>query len=194
LFIERVEPMRLVDEVPRSDKGDVVHWMKRDGPSTSNSAPRAANSAAFFVDQVVALDDRACLRTGDGQLRWASRAGVSELKALGRCDAVTTTTAGKLLASFRGVGIHVLEGDTWKRLFDDPCPAGEREHWAYLAEHNGQVAYATTSVPQLDKSAGFDPKNPKWTRTGTDALWVSQADRLVPLFRDGVWGEGVIGK
>jgi len=49
-------------------------------------------------------------------------------------------------------------------------------------------------VPKIDKSSLRDPANTKWAFIGTDALWVSQGDRLVPLYRDGEWGEGVLGE
>ena len=194
LFFERVEPMRLLDAVPRSDKCDVVHGAKRESPTNSRIIRRDTGLQPFFADEVVSVADRACVRTGEGKLLWASMDRVIESRSPGPCDAMTRTSSGTILASFRGAGLSVLEGKDWKRRFENPSPPDEGEHRACVTEEDGRVAYATSSVPRIDKSVAFDPKNPKWVRIGTDGLWISQGDRLVPLYRDGAWSAGVIEK
>jgi hypothetical protein len=192
LFIEHLDPMRLLREVPDSDESDVVHAVARNGEATTLRF-RNGRAAPFYADQLAATEDSACIRTGEGSLLSASPHDLVELETPGPCEAVITTTSGKLLACFRGLGIYVREGNDWKKLFDYPYPPEEGKHLAHLAEQDGQVAYATASTRSIDRSASKGTSL-KWVSAGTNALWVSRDGHLVPLFRDGVWTEGVLEK
>jgi hypothetical protein len=125
------------------------------------------------VKQVVSTSNGAFVRTAGGELLRIANNTVTVQNAPGLCEAISRASSGKLLASFRGVGVFVLEG-SWVKLFDPPYPSSEGEHWAYLAEDNGTVALATTSISHF--KSGTDHER---YYTGTDALWMSQSGRLV---------------
>ena len=91
----------------------------------------------------------------------------------GFCEAMARTTEGKLIASFRGTGIFELDG-SWNKLFEDPYEGSGGEHWAYLAEHDGSVSFATAAKGHR-KSGPGNERHYK----GTDALWISEDTRLV---------------
>ena len=124
------------------------------------------------VSQVVAVSQGAFVRGSNGELLGIDVKTVTLMDIPGPCEAITRTSDGKLLASFRGSGIFVLDKG-WLKLLDDPYNASEGEHWAYLSENNGVIAFATTSVPQLKQ--GTDNQ---WYFSGTDALWVSENKKL----------------
>jgi hypothetical protein len=45
--------------------------------------------------------------------------------------------------------------DGWHKRFSPPYPQTEGKRWAYLAEHNGQVAFAITAMPNwLERISG----------------------------------------
>jgi hypothetical protein len=114
------------------------------------------------------------VRGEKGDLLRVEQNKVTPVEIPAPCEAISSTSQGKLIASFRGAGIFVLE-KTWIKLFDYPYPDSEGEHRAYLAENNGIVAFATAAVPQLKRKNNKE----EWYYTGTDALWVSEGDRLV---------------
>jgi len=62
--------------------------------------------------------------------------------------------------------------EQWTKLLDYPNDVVPGEHWAYLAEEEGVVAFTTTAVPQLQN-------NNKFTYSGTTALWVSAGTQWV---------------
>jgi len=53
--------------------------------------------------------------------------GVTRQESPDDCEAIAATTAGTLLASFRGSGIHEHVGG-WQRRFPSPYPPNEAEH------------------------------------------------------------------
>lgn len=125
------------------------------------------------VRQVAMTSHGAFVRGDKGELVRVEAGKATSMDIPGPCEAITRTSDGKLLASFRGAGIFVLE-KSWVKLFDDPYTASEGEHWAYLAESKGLVAFATASVPHL--KPGTDNQ---WYFSGTDALWISEGKRLL---------------
>ena len=62
------------------------------------------------------------------------------------------------------------------KLVDDPYTASEGEHWAHLSENRGRIAFATSSVPYFKPGADYHIYY-----SGTDALWVSNGNRLVRI-------------
>jgi hypothetical protein len=123
---------------------------------------------------VIVTSEGVFVRGEKGDLLRVEQNKVTPVEIPAPCEAISSTSQGKLIASFRGAGIFVLE-KTWIKLFDYPYPDSEGEHRAYLAENNGIVAFATAAVPQLKRKNNKE----EWYYTGTDALWVSEGDRLV---------------
>jgi hypothetical protein len=77
------------------------------------------------------------------------------------------------MASFRGAGLFVLDSG-WRKLFDDPSERSTGEQRAFIVERRGQVALATTTVPQL-KPGSSD----KFYQSGNLGLWISDGPKLV---------------
>jgi hypothetical protein len=75
------------------------------------------------------------------------------------------------MASFVGAGVFTLTPEGWTKVLDSPYGPSEGEHWAYLAEKDGVVAYATTSMPT---------SNGKRV-SGTTALWVAEGGNWVRI-------------
>jgi hypothetical protein len=104
-------------------------------------------------------------------------ANVASLTAIpGFCEAITVTSSGRLLASFRDRGVFEFDGVTWAKRFDSPYTHFEGEHWVYLAEEAGSIALATASVPNLKPGSTSE-----WFYTGTDALWFTQGEQFRPI-------------
>jgi hypothetical protein len=72
------------------------------------------------------------------------------------------------MASFVGAGVFTLTSDGWTKVLDSPYGPSGGERWAYLAEKDGVVAYATTAKRPLDG---------KSENRGTTALWVAEGGR-----------------
>ncbi len=125
-----------------------------------------------FGHQIVVTPRVAYVRADDGTLFSISSASITPVSAPGPCEAITRTSTGELLASFRNRGIYLFADGEWKLKAKYPYDSNEGEHWAYIAEDAGQVAYATTSVPNLIRNSN------KFTFSGTDALWVLEGKKL----------------
>lgn len=132
----------------------------------------------FSFAQVVTIGDAVYVRTEEGDLLHVSPLSMEEVETPGLCKAIAMTSDGRLLASFYNKGIFVFD-KTWVRLFASPYPSGEDKYLAYLAEYEGQVAYATKSVPQL-----IDPLGSTFNFVGTDALWISKGETLEQVTLD----------
>ena len=90
----------------------------------------------------------------------------------GFCEALAVTSDGKLLGAIRGKGIFI-HNRHWEKLLEAPIAEDKGEQWAYLAEYQGEVAYATSSSPHiLDSSANT------WRWSGTTGLWISSEGTL----------------
>ena len=149
-----------------------AHW----GEASGWGLPVALPALGTFV--YVASTGSAIYARGEhGMLYRLEPGGAVEIATPAPCEAIAATTSGKLLASFRDAGIHALDGTSWIKLFDAPYAPFEGEHWAYLAELDGRVAFATGSQRRL-RSAGKG-KEPLALVTGRDALWVSRGRELV---------------
>ena len=125
------------------------------------------------VEEVVNASGAIFIRGDKEKLLRVDDDTVRVLSVPGPCESITHTSGGRLLASFRGAGIFMLESD-WTKLFDEPYASTEGEHRAYLAENNGLVAFATTTVHHLKPGA-----TNKWYNTGTNGLWISEGGMLV---------------
>lgn len=132
------------------------------------------------VKQVVVAGNSAFVRSGEGDLFQLTDRTAIPLMTGGPCEAITRASDGTLLASFRGRGIYTLMGTEWRFKMADPFGAEEGEHWAYLAESAGKIAYATSSVPHSvprpDSASPFG--RPEWRYSGSDSLWISDGGML----------------
>jgi hypothetical protein len=124
---------------------------------------------------LITTPEAAYIRARDGRLFLIGANTVQILQAPGRCEAIAQTSRGKLLASFVGRGVFQLDHGRWDLKAAYPYGPQEGEHWAFLAESNGQIAYATTSIAQSRGGKSF--------YSGSAALWVLRRGTLerVPL-------------
>jgi hypothetical protein len=123
----------------------------------------------FFVEQVVLVNDVVYTRTTKGHILRITPAEITKLDTPGECEAMTVTTSGSLLASFRNSGIYEYR-DGWNKKYSSPHPPAGGEHWAYLAESDGRVAFAVSPKPQLHED------RVKYINQAT--LWLSEGDEL----------------
>ncbi len=112
----------------------------------------------------------AYVRAKDGRLFVIGPNTVRIIETPGQCEAIAQTSTGRLLASFVDRGIFLLDNDLWDLQAAYPYGQQEGEHWAYLTESDGQIAYATSSVPQLEEG--------RTVYSGSVALWVQRAGEL----------------
>src|SRR6266404_4035845 len=113
-----------------------------------NNWAREGLSEKMDFGGVVPSTEGVYVRATDGTLFLIRPGNVEIVETPGRCEAIAQTSKGKLLASFVDRGIFVHEDGKWNLRAPYPYGKQEGEHWAYLAESNGQIAYATDSVPQ----------------------------------------------
>jgi hypothetical protein len=128
----------------------------------------------FFIESIAIIKDVAYGRTSNDLVLRITPSEITKLESPGNCEALTTTTSGTILASFRSSGIYEYT-DEWHKKFNSPYPSTEAEHWAYIAESDGQVAFAITSKPRLYEG--------KVKYLGQTTLWLSEGNELrnVPL-------------
>ncbi len=120
---------------------------------------------------VVTTDEGIYVRAEDGSLFLIRSENVQLLETPGRCEAIALTSTGKLLASFADRGIYLFDNREWDLKAPYPYGKQEGEHWAHLAESSGEIAYATSSAPQIQA-------NDRFTYSGSVALWVLRGGKL----------------
>lgn len=119
---------------------------------------------------LVTTPEGAYVRSQDGRLFLLGPNTVRILDTPGRCEAIARTSAGKLLASFVDRGIYVLDSGRWELKAAYPYAPQEGKHWAFLAESNGDVAYATDSARKHQEG--------KTIYTRPAVIWVVRAGKL----------------
>ncbi|MDN5002213.1 hypothetical protein ACFQZO_15100 [Bradyrhizobium sp. GCM10027634] len=135
------------------------YWRGGDGWSEARTLPLARPR------QVLGTADGIFARGDKGELVRLDDIGAVVLETPGPCEAIARTSVDKLTASFVGAGIFTLSPEGWTKVLASPYGPSEGEHWAYLAEKDGVIAYATTSMPTHDGKR----------EAGTTALWVAEA-------------------
>jgi hypothetical protein len=146
--------------------GYAAYWREANGWKPAIPLPMCC------VKQVLGTMSEAIVRGENGGLVRITRTEAVALPAPGPIDAVTRASNGRMFASVAGAGIFARDGEHWTKLLDYPDGVAPGEHWAYLAEEHGVVAFATTSVPQLQS-------NNKFIYSGSTALWVSAGTHWV---------------
>ena len=128
------------------------------------------HSPGLDVDtaETVQTDRFGFVRSRDDSLYLITPDQVVKLDGPGRCDAITKSSKGNLLASFGPAGIFERKNDKWEKRADSPFTSETGEHWTHLAEADGEIALVTSQVPQL--IAGTD----KFVHTGTAGIWITK--------------------
>jgi hypothetical protein len=163
LYVVR-EGLEVIPPSPYSVYDREQHW-------------RAVPLKVMDFKQVIATAESVYVRASDGTLFEVTANAATPAKTPGLCEAIALTSTDRLIGSFVGQGIFVLTHNGWQQEAPYPYESTEGEHWSQLAEKDGQIAYATSSVPRLADDSG------KRNYSGSTALWVLQGTRLqrVPL-------------
>ncbi|HNG95533.1 MAG TPA: hypothetical protein PLB32_22205 [Acidobacteriota bacterium] len=134
-----------------------------------------SNGLCYFAKQVLAFKDVVFILTESQQLLRLTSTEIKPIKTLGEIEAMTSTSTGTLLVSFRNQGIYEYTND-WQQKFPSPYPKTETSHWAYLSEYDGEIALAITPKPQW---AG----DGTWSYSGLTTLWISSGNewKAIPL-------------
>lgn len=163
LVVMRHDPLPSLVRKGEEFKSDTIHYYEGGWKEVPNNTGKS-----FFAQQVIIVGDVAYILTSEGEIFRLTPAGITEYETPGECETIAATTSGTLLASFSKLGIYEYSNG-WQKRFSPPYPDTEPEHWAYLAESNGQVAFAITSKPSGEESR---------KSTSQTALWVSRGDTL----------------
>ena len=136
-----------------------------------------SKAGPFVALEVTSSPDAAYLRTYRGRVLRADRNTIEDLHAPGICEALTTTSSAKALASIVGKGIFLYDHE-WKKLFEYPYSRDdEGKHRAHLAERSGDVALATNRVcNDRDWTNPLDREKNRWS--GTTGVWISYEGTL----------------
>ena len=140
-------------------KGDAAFYYNRGGWIEIPN-----NGKNFFSVDSVYARNRAYIRTRSSGIIEISKAGISHLEIPAQCEAIASSAAGRLVASFRGLGVFELRED-WQRLLNVPYPqVGHYE--VHLAVDEEHVALALTP-----KDIGTEPVALVWDTS--PGLWIS---------------------
>jgi hypothetical protein len=136
---------------------DEVHYFNEKWQQIPNNS-----GINFLAESVVSVnDDEAFILTQDKRLLRINASEINQVSIIGQCDAIASSSRGKLIASFRNMGIYEFENG-WNKKFSAPYPQDNGDYWTYLSENNNR--YALTMTPH--------EKNRK------ARIWVSSGDRL----------------
>jgi hypothetical protein len=156
---------------PDMIESDVIHFRQ------NNQWQELPNKSKipFFTEKIMITKEGAFVLTEKGLLLRLSSSEITPIETPGKIDAMTVTSSGNLLVSFRNDGIYEYSGKWFKRL-KSPSQQDDPEHWTYLSEYNGQVALAITSKPQISKDKQL-------TFPGQTKLWIGEQNELkaIPL-------------
>jgi hypothetical protein len=141
------------------------YWRSGNGWSEARTLPLAGPR------QVLGTADGVFARGDKGELVRLDDSGAAVLDTPGKCEAIARTSADKLMASFVNAGVFTLTQQGWTKVLDHPYGPSEGKHWAHLAEKDGVVAYATTSMPTSNSER----------ESGTTALWVTEGGNWVRI-------------
>lgn len=130
--------------------------------------------AGFLAETWIAAGDYGYICTRSGVLLQVTLESITKLDAPGECEAIASTDQGSLLASFRQAGIYTLTDGHWVLRAPHPYPKGEGEYWTFIAEESGNIAFALSAKPVIDKSRSSG-RDLRFTRNAPTALWVTGA-------------------
>ncbi|MEO6995357.1 MAG: hypothetical protein ABI273_17255 [Lacunisphaera sp.] len=121
------------------------------------------------VKESVQTDLFGFVRTQDGLVFQIDRDRMIKLDGPGHCEAIALTSRGNVLASFGSLGVFERLGNKWEKRAESPYSPEEGEHWAHLAEAEGEIALATSEVPQLVPGS-----SDKFVHSGTAGIWITR--------------------
>lgn len=136
---------------------------------------RGKSDIRFFTKDIVGSKDSTYILAEDGRLLRLTSSEITPVEVPGEVEAMTVTTARHLIVAIRNKGIYEYS-DSWQKKFSHPYPLPDGEHRSYLAESEGQVAFAITSKAKMVSQE-------KWENNGRTTLWVSMGTGLreIPL-------------
>lgn len=129
-------------------------WSRIENPDTR----------VFHVDEVPAPTQAGYICSKEREVLHITPKGIEKVDTPGLCEAIASTEESRPLISVKGQGVYERSEMKWTQVARDPYPETEGEHYVFLAEHNGVIAYATSSKRDLKYAS---------TETGTVALWLS---------------------
>ena len=121
-------------------------------------------SRAFHIGEMPAPAQAGYICSKEMEVLHITPKGIEKIDTPGLCEAIASTEEGGPLISVKGQGVYERSEMKWTQVVRDPYPETEGEHYVLLAEHNGVIAYATSSKRNLKYAS---------TETGTVALWLS---------------------
>lgn len=152
------------EELQQKQKGDVVYYFEKRWIEVTN-----ISHFVFFAEETIAAAKAGYIRTRRGDILEVTDASIRRLSTPGKCEAITTTASGSLLACFHNLGVYELSNG-WERRFPTPYPTTEGEHWVHLAQSDREIALSVSPIPRLvgDKTV-YD---------SSAALWVFDGQKL----------------
>lgn len=156
---------------PDKPESDIVYFMQN---KQWQELPNKSE-VKFFTEKIVIAKEAAFILTDKGLLLRLSTLEITPIETLGEVEAMTVTSSGNLLVSFRNNGIYEYS-DKWYKKFKSPYQPDEADHWTYVSEYKGQVALAITSKPQM-------AKDNQWKFPVQTKLWIGDRNELkvIPL-------------
>lgn len=118
----------------------------------------------FHVGEVPAPAQSGYLCSKEKEILRITTKRIEKMDPPGPCEAIASTEKNAVLITVKGQGLYEWSENEWTQAAPDPYPKTEGEHYAFLAEQDGVIAYATSSKRDLKYSS---------TETGTVALWLS---------------------
>lgn len=100
-----------------------------------------SNTAAkpIYFEQAVPLGKRAFMRSDEGEIYQVDSTGIVKLMVPGKCEALTATSSGTLLASFCDLGVYEWAQD-WTLRFKFPNLQTNVVNYVSVVEDNGKIA------------------------------------------------------
>jgi hypothetical protein len=160
-------------ELQQKQKGDAIYYFQDKWNEATNQS-----HFVFFAEQTVSAGKTGYIRTSRGDIMEVTNDSVLKLPTLGKCESITVSPSGSLVACFHNLGVYEFKNE-WKLLFKAPYPLSEGEHWVHLAENNGQIAVSVSPVPQL--VAEKNSSNYKTVYNSSAALWIFDGQKVTKV-------------
>ena len=157
-------------ELQQKQKGDAIYYFQGKWNEVTNQS-----HFVFFAQQSVSAGKTGYIRTSRGDLMEITNDLALRLPTPGKCESITVSSSGSLIASFHNLGVYELKNG-WKLLFKVPYPLTEGEHWVHLAKGDGQIALSVSPVPQL--VAEKNNSDYKTVYNSSAALWIFDGQKV----------------
>ncbi len=131
---ERLKTRVHGDRIATNLISDKVYYYDNRWIEVSNAA-----ATPIYVEQAVSVGKRAFMRSDEGEVYQVDSSGIVKLMLPGKCEALTATSSGTLLASFCDLGVYELAQD-WTLRFKFPKLQTNVANHVGLAEESGKIA------------------------------------------------------